>query len=104
MGRGILTIPDYDSWKPRRQLYDPAFKKRYLNIDFQNVQQNSIFSLINTTTVSYLKTLLEPFNEITTNFLDKLRPLADGVLMVPMKWHFGELTLDTINKVCMVLS
>ena len=28
MGNGLLTIPDYDTWKPRRQMYDPAFKKR----------------------------------------------------------------------------
>ena len=28
MGNGLFTIPDYDTWKPRRQIYDPAFKKR----------------------------------------------------------------------------
>ena len=43
--------------------------------------------------------LLEPFNEITASFLDQLKPLADGVSMVPMKLHFGELTLDAISKV-----
>ena len=28
MGNGILTIQDNETWKPRRQLYEPAFKKR----------------------------------------------------------------------------
>ena len=28
LGRGLFTIPDFETWKPRRQLYDPAFKKR----------------------------------------------------------------------------
>ena len=32
MGNGLLTIPDTETWKPRRQLYDPAFKKRFGHI------------------------------------------------------------------------
>ena len=32
MGHSILTIPDYETWKPRRQLYDPAFKKRFVTL------------------------------------------------------------------------
>lgn len=28
LGRGLLTIPDYKSWKPRRSLYDSTFKRR----------------------------------------------------------------------------
>ena len=47
MGNGILTIPDYDSWKPRRQLYDPAFKKRYMLLDthttsYQGYRHNTV--------------------------------------------------------------
>ena len=29
LGYGLFSIVDYDTWKPRRQLYDPAFRKRY---------------------------------------------------------------------------
>ena len=29
LGDGVFSIIDYDTWKPRRQLYDPAFRKRY---------------------------------------------------------------------------
>ena len=28
MGTGIFTMTDTEKWKARRQLYDPAFKKR----------------------------------------------------------------------------
>ena len=49
--------------------------------------------------VSYLKTLLIPFNEIVKNFLDQIQPLADGSTTVPMKVHFGEFTQDVISKV-----
>lgn len=48
---------------------------------------------------SYLKTLLKPFNEIANEFLDKLKPLADGETKVPMKTHLGEFSLDVISKV-----
>lgn len=47
----------------------------------------------------FLKTLLVPFNEVTSKFIEKLRPLADGVTKVPMKLRFGEFTLDVISKV-----
>ena len=29
LGRGLLTLLDYDTWKPRRSLYDPSFTKGY---------------------------------------------------------------------------
>lgn len=32
MERGLLSLSNYDSWKPRRQFYDPAFKKRQVNL------------------------------------------------------------------------
>jgi len=25
---GLVTIPDYGTWKPRRRKYDPAFSRR----------------------------------------------------------------------------
>ena len=27
MGKGLLTEPHYEVWKPRRSLYDPSFSK-----------------------------------------------------------------------------
>lgn len=75
LGRSIFAITDYKTWKPRRQVYDPAFKK------------------------SYLQTLLEPFNEKANEFINNLRPMADGKTRVPMKTQFGTYTLETISKV-----
>lgn len=49
--------------------------------------------------VSYLKTLLKPFNEMVEKFLDQIQPLANGSTTVPMKVHFGEFTQDVISKV-----
>ena len=49
--------------------------------------------------VSYLKTLLIPFNEMVQNFLDQMQPLANGSTIVPMKVHFEELTKDVISQV-----
>ena len=49
--------------------------------------------------VSYLKTLLIPFNEMVEKFLGQIQPLADGSTTVPMKVHFGEFTQDVISKV-----
>ena len=28
MGKGLFSIGDYEQWKPRRRMYDPAFKSR----------------------------------------------------------------------------
>eukprot|EP00731_Ephydatia_muelleri_P028814 Em0020g458a len=75
MGQGLVTIPDYDTWKPRRKLYDPLFKR------------------------SSLKDLLPIFNECVDAFLEGLRPLADGKTEVPMKEALHEATLDVISKV-----
>ena len=51
--------------------------------------------------LSYLKTLLVPFNEVTSKFIERLKPLADGVIKVSMKLCFGGFTesLDVISKV-----
>ena len=48
---------------------------------------------------SYLKTLLDPFNEMVNRFLEEIKPLADGEEAIPMKHHLGELTLNIISKV-----
>lgn len=50
-------------------------------------------------TSSHLKTLLDPFNEIANEFIDKLKLLADGKTTVPMKLKFSEFTLKVISKV-----
>eukprot|EP00731_Ephydatia_muelleri_P020162 Em0012g987a len=75
MGRGLLTAPDYETWKPRRKLYDPSFKR------------------------SSLKELLPKFNECADTFLERLRPYAGGKSEAPMKETFHEVTLDVISKV-----
>ncbi|KAL5489556.1 hypothetical protein EMCRGX_G018662 [Ephydatia muelleri] len=75
MGRSLITTPDYDTWKPRRKLYDPSFKR------------------------SSLKELLPKFNECADMFLERLRPYAGGKREVPMKEAFHEVTLDVISKV-----
>lgn len=49
--------------------------------------------------LSYLKTLLKPFNEIADKFVDNLKTVADGETKVPMKTRFGEFTLEVISKV-----
>ncbi|KAL5473718.1 hypothetical protein EMCRGX_G028252 [Ephydatia muelleri] len=74
LGQGLFTILDYKSWKPRRKLYDPSFKR------------------------SSLKDLLVKFNECGDTFLERLRPHADGKTEVSMKEAFHEATLDVISK------
>ena len=99
MGRGLVSVLDYNTWKPRRQLYDPAFKKRFIYLQMTYIRSyddsnNNIFFLI-----SNLKTLLDPFNELASRFIEELRPKANGVETVPMKIKFGEFTLNVISKV-----
>ena len=31
LGDGLVSVLNYDTWKPRRKLYDPAFNKRSAN-------------------------------------------------------------------------
>eukprot|EP00731_Ephydatia_muelleri_P020153 Em0012g978a len=75
MGRGLIATPDYETWKPRRKLYDPSFKR------------------------SSLKEHLPKFNECADTFLERLRPYAGGKSEAPMKETFHEVTLDVISKV-----
>lgn len=48
---------------------------------------------------SYLKDLIPSFNECVDQFLERLRPLADGRTQVPMKEELATLTLSIISKV-----
>eukprot|EP00731_Ephydatia_muelleri_P008176 Em0004g514a len=75
LGKGLFTIRDYETWKPRRKMYDPAFNR------------------------GYLKSLTPMFGECVDKFLDKLKPLADGRTQVPMKKHIHNAALDVISKV-----
>lgn len=95
LGNGILTVQDNDMWKLKRQLYDPAFTKRYV----LHVQWWSELGMRWYDPFSYLRTLLVPFNEITNKFLDQLKPFADGASRVPIKLQFGEFVLDVLSKV-----
>ena len=49
--------------------------------------------------ISFLKDLIPSFNECVDQFLERLRPLADGKTQVPMKEEFSTLTLNVISKV-----
>ena len=92
MGNGLLTISDSEKWKQKKQLYDPAFKKRLAS-------HSAINFLIISTIFSYLNTLLIPINEVASKLIEQLTPLADGVTKVPMKPRFGDFTTDVISKV-----
>ena len=104
LGCGLVTLLDYETWKPRRSLYDPAFTKRYTPtlrihaIKFSEVSHD--FPCINN---SYLKGLIPSFNKCVDQFLEKLKPLADGKTQVPMVEEFATLTLDIICKVCVIM-
>lgn len=58
-----------------------------------------MYMCINVLLYSYLKMLLDPFNEIANKFVASLGSLADGKTEVPMKTKFGEFTLEVISKV-----
>eukprot|EP00731_Ephydatia_muelleri_P008149 Em0004g487a len=75
LGDGLFTIRDYETWKPRRKMYDPAFNR------------------------GYLKTLVPMFEKCVNKLLDQLRPLADGRTEVPMKKHLSDAATDVISKV-----
>ena len=98
MGNGLLTVLDYATWKPRRKLYNPSFKRR-CSILKETGQCTCNDTSFFTCTYSSLKELLPNFNESVNTFLDGLRPLADGKTQVPMKEAFHDLTLSVISKV-----
>eukprot|EP00731_Ephydatia_muelleri_P008733 Em0004g1071a len=72
LGNGLVVIEDYETWRPRRKLYDPAFNK------------------------SYLKGLCPKFNSCVELFLDKLAPHATEVAFASdfdSKWNHMPLLL-----------
>lgn len=75
LGNGLVTVVDYETWKPKRKLYDSSFNK------------------------SYLKTLVEPLNSLVDHFLEELKPLADGKTEVLMSDHVRDFTLGVVSKV-----
>lgn len=48
---------------------------------------------------SYLETIVKNFNDLVSNFLDKLVPLADGQTTINMAGHVRDFTLDVVSKV-----
>ena len=39
MGHGLVTIPDYETWKPQRKLYESSFKRRYIQSVAKNLSK-----------------------------------------------------------------
>jgi len=93
MKDGLATIPSYKDWKLRRQLYDPAFKKKYV----MHQADRAIYWLF--LFLSYLKTLVEVFSETTTEMVNEIKPLADGKTVVPLKKYIRQLTMNIISRV-----
>ena len=48
---------------------------------------------------SYLKGLVPDFNTLVDDFLEKLKPLADGQTVVPLKDHIRKFSLSVLSKV-----
>ncbi len=51
---------------------------------------------------SYLKGLVPSFNSLVDDFLEKLKPLADGKTVVPLKDHIQSFVLEVVSKVSKV--
>ena len=51
---------------------------------------------------SYLKELIPTFNSIVDDHLQRLKPLADGETLVPMKDHICSFSLDIVCKVILL--
>lgn len=75
LGGGLLTVPDYDTWRPQRSLFDPTFK------------------------MSFLKNLVPSFNECADKMIKKLMLFADGKTSVKISEEFTLFTLNVISKV-----
>lgn len=74
-GRSILTEIDHEIWRRKRTMLNPAFHRKYL------------------------MNLMDAFNSIGDEFLEKLSELADGNTPVRMADEFARITLDIIGKV-----
>ncbi len=51
MGNGLVAILDYDTWKPRRKIYDHPFNKKYVNY-----VQPTVFKLVRLCLTIYIAT------------------------------------------------
>ncbi|KAL9961373.1 hypothetical protein ACROYT_G030297 [Oculina patagonica] len=74
-GKGILTEIDHEIWRRKRAMLNPAFHRKYL------------------------MNLMDSFNSVGDEFLEKLDQLADGKTPVRMADEFARVTLDIIGKV-----
>ena len=75
LGRSILTEIDHEVWSRKRNMLNPAFHRKYL------------------------MNLMDAFNSVGDEFLEKLNQLADGNTPVKMTDEFARVTLDIIGKV-----
>ncbi|KAL9961375.1 hypothetical protein ACROYT_G030299 [Oculina patagonica] len=74
-GQGVLTEIDHEIWRRKRAMLNPAFHRKYL------------------------MNLMDSFNSVGDEFLEKLGQLADGRTPVRMADEFARVTLDIIGKV-----
>lgn len=74
-GQGVLTEIDHEVWRRKRAMLNPAFHRKYL------------------------MNLMDAFNSVGDEFLEKLGQLADGKTHVRMADEFARVTLDIIGKV-----
>ncbi len=77
-GQGVLTEIDHEIWRRKRAMLNPAFHRKYL------------------------MNLMDAFNSVGDEFLEKLGQLADGKTPVRMADEFARVTLDIIGKVIIV--
>jgi len=75
LGHGLATNLDYESWKKRRAMMNPAFHRKSL------------------------KDLMSAFNSTANLLLDHLASMADGKTEVCMVDEFARAALDVICKV-----
>ena len=75
LGRSILTEIDHEVWSRKRNMLNPAFHRKYL------------------------MNLMDAFNSVGDEFLEKLSQLADRNTPVKMADEFARVTLDIIGKV-----
>ena len=75
IGRSVLTEVDHEVWSRKRNMLNPAFHRKYL------------------------MNLMDAFNSVGDEFLEKLGQLADGNTPVRMTDEFARVTLDIIGKV-----
>ncbi|ROL53535.1 Cholesterol 24-hydroxylase [Anabarilius grahami] len=75
LGNGLITAADHDTWYRQRRIMDPAFSS------------------------SYLRGLMDTFNEMSERLMDKLEEIAVKKTPVVMHDLVNCVTLDVICKV-----